>query len=61
MKVQAGHLLREQGVGSSNLPAPTSFFSYLALQSRSPGALWGAFSPGSTFLLLTRRALELVA
>jgi hypothetical protein len=27
--VKRAHLLREQGVGSSNLPAPTNLFSYL--------------------------------
>ena len=53
------HLLREQGVGSSNLPAPTNLFSYLENLLEHRVAVWVAFSrPGSTFLVLPRRALS---
>jgi len=41
-QVSIGHLLREQGVGSSNLPAPTNEFSGLRFCREHPGADTGA-------------------
>ena len=36
-----GHLLREQGVGSSNLPAPTNQIKKLAVERKHREPVWG--------------------